>query len=294
MPLDAVGDDVQEPLPVRHVIRVAGLDRFPGVPGRVGCRKPERAGQPSPAIGPVVGQRLTRPLAGDQDTAPGITEVLAAMSLALAGTRPQARPGVARLDAVAKPVRAGRGTRLIPQRIGEPGGMLGLGVGCGLVAVANMLGQVLGEVADAPAGIPGSGQHALGVEPGAEPGHVQRLVPVADGVEGLVPVRQYLAGVRMEVGVSVLVPDRQMPAVVLDVCDGPPDLVIGGSDDLAELGAGDRAADGEVDVRGDAPLWFDGGEILQVIAGVAAQVLDEPVEQRGEVQRVAGGWGASA
>ena len=36
---------------------------------------------------------------------------------------------------------------------------------------------------------------------------------------------------------------------------------------------------------------FDGGEVLQVIADVAAQVLDEPVEQRGEVQRVAGGAG---
>ena len=55
--------------------------------------------------------------------------------------------------------------------------------------------------------------------------------------------------------------------------------------------AGDGAADGEVDVRGEAALWFDGGEVLQVIADVAAQVLDEPVEQRGEVQRVAGGAG---
>jgi hypothetical protein len=45
----------------------------------------------------------------------------------------------------------------------------GLGVGGGLVAVAEVLRQVLGEVADAPAGVPGSGQDALGVEPGAEP-----------------------------------------------------------------------------------------------------------------------------
>jgi hypothetical protein len=42
---------------------------------------------------------------------------------------------------------------------------------------------------------------------------------------------------------------------------------------------------------GRAALWFDSGEVLQVIAGEAAQVLDEPVEQRGEVQRVAGGAG---
>jgi hypothetical protein len=44
-----------------------------------------------------------------------------------------------------------------------------------------------------------------------------------------------------------------------------------------------------MDVRGEAPLGFDGGEVLQVIADKPAQVLDEPVEQRGEVQRVPGG-----
>ena len=44
-------------------------------------------------------------------------------------------------------------------------------------------------------------------------------------------------------------------------------------------------------VRGEPALGFDGGEILQVVADEAAQVLDEPVEQRGEVQRIAGGAG---
>ena len=125
---------------------------------------------------------------------------------------------------------------------------------------------------------------------GAEPGHVPRLVLVADGVEGLVPGREHFAGVRVEVGAGVLVPDRQVAAVVLDVRGGgPPDLVVGGGDDLAEFGAGDGAADGDVDVRGEPPLGFDGGEVLEVMADEAAQVLDEPVEQRGEVQRVAGG-----
>jgi hypothetical protein len=38
-----------------------------------------------------------------------------------------------------------------------------------------------------------------------------------------------------------------------------------------------------VDVRGEPALWFDGGEVLNVVAEVAAQVLDEPVEQRGKV-----------
>ena len=41
-----------------------------------------------------------------------------------------------------------------------------------------------------------------------------------------------------------------------------------------------------MDVRGEPPLRFDGGEVLQVIAEEAAQVLDEPVEQGREVQRV--------
>ena len=39
-------------------------------------------------------------------------------------------------------------------------------------------------------------------------------------------------------------------------------------------------------MRGEAALGFDGGEVLHVVAEVAAQVLDEPVEQRGERQRV--------
>ena len=81
----------------------------------------------------------------------------------------------------------------------------------------------------------------------------------------------------------------QLVAVVLDGAGvGPPDLVVGGGQDPAELGAGDGAAHGDVDVRGEPPLRFDGGEVLQVVAEVAAQVLDEPVEQRGEGQRVPG------
>ena len=54
--------------------------------------------------------------------------------------------------------------------------MVGLGAGGGLVAVAEVLGQVLGEVADAPAGVLLSGEDALGVEALAEPGHVPGLV----------------------------------------------------------------------------------------------------------------------
>ncbi len=126
----------------------------------------------------------------------------------------------------------------------------------------------------------------------AEPGDVQRLVLVADGVEGLVPGRQHLAGVRVEVGAGGLVPDRKAAALVLDgLGGGPPDLVVGRGDDLAELGPGDGAADRDVHMRGEPPLRLDRGEVLDVVADKAAQVLDEPVEQRGEVQRVPGGAG---
>jgi hypothetical protein len=158
------------------------------------------------------------------------------------------------------------------------------GVGVGVVAVADLLGQV----ADAPGRILGTREHTLGVEPDSEPGHVVRMV--AELVEGLVPGGQDLAGSRVEVAAGCLVPDGQLAVVVFDGAGvGPPDLVVGGGQDAADLGAGHGAAHGDVDVRGEPPLGFDGGEVLQVVAEVAAQVLDEPVEQRGEVQRVAGG-----
>jgi hypothetical protein len=154
LPLDAVGDDVQEPLAVGHVVGVAGLDRFPGVAGRVGCRKPERAGEPGPAVRPVVGEGFAGPFAGDQDAASGVAEVFAAVGFALAGPGSQARPGVLGLDAVAEPVRAGWRARLVPECVGESFGVVGLGAGVCVVAVAEVLGQVFGEVADATAGVP--------------------------------------------------------------------------------------------------------------------------------------------
>jgi hypothetical protein len=43
-----------------------------------------------------------------------------------------------------------------------------------------------------------------------------------------------------------------------------------------------------MDVRSEPFLGFDGGEVLDVVAQEPAQVLDEPVEQRREVQSVAG------
>ena len=67
--------------------------------------------------------------------------------------------------------------------------MSDLSIGTDLVAVADVLGQVLGEVADAPAGVLRARQDALRVEAFAEPGDVQRLIVGADRVERLVPRR---------------------------------------------------------------------------------------------------------
>ena len=159
--------------------------------------------------------------------------------------------------------------------------------GGALVAVADMLGQVLGEVADAPASVLRSGEHALRVEPLTEPGDVQWLVVLADCVECLIPGGQDFPCARVGVGCHVLVPYGVVTAVELDALSGgPPHLVVGRGDDLPQLGAGDRAADREVNVWGESSLRLDGREVLNVVAAEPAKVLHEPVEQRREVQRV--------
>ena len=99
---------MQQSLAGGHVVRVARRDRLPAIPAGVGCRKAEHAGEPGLAVGSVVGEGLAGPFAGDQDAAPGVAEVFAAVGLALAAARDQAGPGVLGLDAVAEPVRAGR------------------------------------------------------------------------------------------------------------------------------------------------------------------------------------------
>jgi hypothetical protein len=86
------------------------------------------------------------------------------------------------------------------------------------------------------------------------------------------------------------VPFRHVRVIVLDLIGvRPPDLVVGRGEHLPQLGAGDGASDGDVDVRGESFLRFDDREVLQVVAEVAAQVLDQPVEERGEVDGVASG-----
>ncbi len=104
----AVGDDVQEAPGLFHVVGVAGADGFPGVAGRVGIGLAEGVQEPVLAVGAVVGQRLAGPLAGDQDSAPGIAQMFMAVGLAFAGAGDQAGAGVLGPDAVPQAVGAPR------------------------------------------------------------------------------------------------------------------------------------------------------------------------------------------
>ena len=83
--MEPVGDGVQEAPGGWQVVVVAGLDGFPPVVGGVGCRKIEHLHEPGFAVAAVVGEGLAGPFAGDQDSPPGVAEVLAAMCLAFAG-----------------------------------------------------------------------------------------------------------------------------------------------------------------------------------------------------------------
>ena len=61
---------------------------------------------------------------------------------------------------------------------------------------------------------------------------------------------------------------------------------IGGRTTCFDDLAGDRASDGGVQVRREALLRLDGGEVLHPVAGDPAQVLPEPVHQPREHHRV--------
>jgi hypothetical protein len=122
MPFLAVGDDVQEPLGGWHVVGVAGSDGFPLVAGRVRFGEAEGMQEPGFAVGAVVGQGLTGPLAGDQDTPPGVAEVFAAVRLASAPAWSQAFTGVLRRDAVAQPVGWRRSASTARTAVHRPGG----------------------------------------------------------------------------------------------------------------------------------------------------------------------------
>ena len=70
---------------------------------------------------------------------------------------------------------------------------------------------------------------------------------------------------------------------------GPPDLVVGGGDDLAGNLVRDRAPQRGVQMRCSAFLRFHGREVLHLPAQDATQVLHQAVHQRGEVDRISRG-----
>jgi hypothetical protein len=118
------------------------------------------------------------------------------------------------------------------------------------VALPQLLDQVLGQVTDALPGVLGARQETLRVELQAEPDDMPRLISGADRVERLVPAGQQLPAGRVEEAAGCLVPDGQVIAIEAHHVGGrPPDLVVGRCEHLAEVGAGDGAADREVDLR---------------------------------------------
>src|SRR5690606_28136235 len=164
--------------------------------------------------------------------------------------------------------------------------------GFGGVAFGDVLGQVLGQVAHAPVGVGRARHDPLGVDLASEAHHVEgfRSRVGVQGVQRLVPGGQHFTGGRVEVVTGRLVEGGQVRPVVDDLVGGrPPHLVVGRGGDLAQLGPGQGAAHGHVQVRGEAPLRFDRGEVLDVVAGHPPQVLHEPVHELGEVDRVPGG-----
>jgi hypothetical protein len=74
-----------------------------------------------------------------------------------------------------------------------------------------------------------------------------------------------------------------------DLMVRPPDLVVGRRPDLPHDLSRDRASDGRVQVGDQTALGLDGGEVLDVVARTATQVLPEPIHQLRKVQRVEGG-----
>ena len=203
-------------VPGGHVVLVAGLDGFPGVAGRVGCRKTERLSQPGFPVSAVVGQRLAGPLAGDQHAPPGVAEVFAAVRLALARAQaagPAWRSWAGCRSAASSRTSASTAPTAAPQRAGRR-------------APAGRRCRAGGSRPPAWSGT-WSGSRCTGWLPwtrparpgrrtGPEPGHVQRLVlaPMASSASSQVGSTSPVSGSTYPaVG---LVPDRQLVAVEAD------------------------------------------------------------------------------
>ena len=199
-PAHSLGDHPEQPLGWDQVVVIGGADTLPAVTAVVvGCRKTKLLHQPGLAVAAMVGQGLARPLARDQDPAPGVAQMLGPVRLALTPARDQALARALGCDAISEPVRAPRRARLIAKRLDQPGHMRALSVGVCLMAFADLLHEVLGEVADAVGGVFGPCQHALRIKLGPEPDNVPRVVAGADRIHGFIPRRQQIASGRIEI-----------------------------------------------------------------------------------------------
>ncbi len=90
-------------------------------------------------------------------------------------------------------------------------------------------------------------------------------------------------GDRVDVRFRVRVPDRPagVPVVEHSIHCGPPGGVVGGPGHGFDDASRDGATDGGVQVRREAALGLDGGEVLDLVPGAAAQVLPERSNSRG-------------
>ncbi len=236
----------------------------------------------------VVGKCFPGPFPGDQDAASAEAEGFPAVDLALAPSGHESGPGVFRLDAVEQPVGAARRARFVPQGIGKPVDMRPLRVRLHRMAGIQRLRQIFGQVADQPSGVAAVRGHPVRADLHAEPDNVRGFFVVLDGVQRLIPRRQRPARVRVDVA-GLLVPDGQPAgAVERPVAGWPPDLVIRRRRDLAEQHPRDRPAHRRMQMRRQAALRFQAGEILDVVPHRPAQVLPETVHELGKVDRVAG------
>jgi hypothetical protein len=251
----------------------------------------ERRSDNGGSVGTVAVEGLASPQPRHEDTAATEPEVLTIMGLRSAVARSHTGGGSPGLDAVVQPVRALRHARQPPdlfcQTVDVTGtrrrAVVGIAVGVG-----DRLGEVLAELADAPVGLGSAGDEALHVDLGAEAHHVggSCLRVGVELVERLTPGRKGLAGFGVDVAARVVGPLGQPVDVNRLVVRRPPDLVVGGGHDLADDLAGDDAADRGVQVGREAALGFDDREVLSPVAGGAAQVLPEPVDELGEVHGI--------
>jgi hypothetical protein len=90
---------------------------------------------------------------------------------------------------------------------------------------------------------------------------------------GITPEQRLRFATLMSLAADDVDPHRQPLHVGRLVMRRPPHLVVGGGFDLAHDPAQDRPPGRRVQVGGEPPSGFDGGEVLDLVARAAAQVL---------------------